>query len=145
MILKQKGWFCVTSCGVTSEEFFTNTEHIKHHDRSRQPVLFLPMVPAHNLSHATLRADGIIWLPWWLSGKESCQCKRREYDPWVRKISWRRKWQPTPVFLPGEFHGRGNLAGYSPWGHTELVMTEHTHICICIADSLCCTAETNIW
>ena len=36
---------------------------------------------------------------------------------WVRKISWRRKWQPNPVFLPGESHGQRSLAGYSPWGH----------------------------
>ena len=35
----------------------------------------------------------------------------------VGKIPWRRKWQPTPVFLPGESHGQRNLAGYSPWGH----------------------------
>ena len=41
-------------------------------------------------------------LPRWLRGKElACQCGRREFDPWVRKICWRRKWQPTPVFLPG--------------------------------------------
>ena len=38
-------------------------------------------------------------------------------DPWVRNILWRRKWQPTPVFLPGESQGQRNLAGYSPWGH----------------------------
>ena len=37
-------------------------------------------------------------------------------DPWVRKILWRRKWQPTPVFLPGEFHGQRSLAGYSSRG-----------------------------
>ena len=38
--------------------------------------------------------------PWWLSGKEStCQCKRHRFNPWVRKIPWRRKWLPTPVFL----------------------------------------------
>ena len=37
-------------------------------------------------------------------------------DPWVRKIPWRRKWQPTPVFLPGESHGQRSLAGYSPEG-----------------------------
>ena len=42
----------------------------------------------------------------WLSGKESVfQCKRRGFNPWVRKIPWRRKWQPTPVFLPGQSHG----------------------------------------
>ena len=38
-------------------------------------------------------------------------------DPWVGKIPWSRKWQPAPVFLPGEFRGKRSLAGYSPWGH----------------------------
>ena len=55
----------------------------------------------------------------WLSGKESaCQCgrcRRHGFDPWVRKIPWRRKWQPTPVFLPRKFHGQRSLVGYSPW------------------------------
>ena len=51
----------------------------------------------------------------WLSGKESgCQSKRHEFDPCVRKISWRRKWQPTPVFLSGKFHGHRSLVGYRP-------------------------------
>ena len=63
-------------------------------------------------------------LPWWLSGKESaCQCRRPRFDPWVGKIPWRREWQPTPVFLPGESHGQGSLAGYSPWGRKESDMT----------------------
>ena len=44
--------------------------------------------------------------------------------PAVGKIPWRRAWQPTPVFLPGESHGQRSLAGYSPWGHKELNMTE---------------------
>ena len=49
--------------------------------------------------------------PWRLSGKEStCQCRRCEFDPWVRKIPWRRKWQPTLVFLSGKFHGQISLA-----------------------------------
>ena len=57
----------------------------------------------------------ILGLPWWLSGKESaCQCKRPGFDPWVRKIFWRRKWQPTPVSLPGKSHGQSRLVGYSP-------------------------------
>ena len=47
-----------------------------------------------------------------------------------RKIPWRRKWQPTPVFLPGDSHGQGSLAGYSPWGCKALDKTEHspTHL-----------------
>ena len=72
-------------------------------------------------------------LPRWLSGKEpTSQCrrhKRHRFDPWVRKIPWRRKWQPTPVFLPGKSHGQRRLAGSSPWGH-EWVTTEHTHACV---------------
>ena len=48
------------------------------------------------------------------------------FNPWVRTIPWRRKWQPAPVFLPGKFHGQRNLVGYRPWGHKELDMTEHT-------------------
>ena len=51
---------------------------------------------------------------------------RLAFDPWVRKIPWRRKWQPTPIFLPGESHGQENLVGYSPWGHKESDMTEET-------------------
>ena len=46
----------------------------------------------------------------WLSGKEStCQCRRHGSNPWVGKIPWRRKWQPTPVFLPGKSHGQRSL------------------------------------
>ena len=45
------------------------------------------------------------------------QFRRPEFDPWGRKISWRRKWQPTAVFLPGKSHGWRSLVGYHPWGH----------------------------
>ena len=45
--------------------------------------------------------------------------KRCGLDPWVGKLPWRRKWHPTPVFLPGESHGQRSLVGYSPWGHKE--------------------------
>ena len=46
--------------------------------------------------------------------------------PWVGKILWRKTWQPTPVFLPGEFHGQRSLAGYSPWDPKESDTTEAT-------------------
>ena len=49
------------------------------------------------------------------------------FNSWVVKIPWRRAWQPTPVFLPGESHGQRSLARYSPWGHTELDMTKAIH------------------
>ena len=71
-------------------------------------------------------------LPWWLSGKESpCQCRRHEFNPWVLKIPWKRKWQPTPVLLPGKFHKQRSLVSYSPWGCKESDPTGHTNICIC--------------
>ena len=48
--------------------------------------------------------------PGWLSGKESaCHCRRCRFDPWLRKMPWRRTWQPTSGFLPGESHDRGVL------------------------------------
>ena len=66
-------------------------------------------------------------LPRWLSGKEfACQGRRQKFDPWVGKIPWRRKWQPTPVCLPGKFHGQRSLAGYSPLGCKESDTPEHT-------------------
>ena len=52
------------------------------------------------------------------------QCRRPRFDPWVRKIPWRRKWQPTPVFLPGKSHGQRSMVGYSLWDHKESDMTE---------------------
>ena len=59
--------------------------------------------------------------PRWCGGNESVffvRCIfRAGFYPWVRKIPWRRKWQPTPVFLPGEFHGWRSLVSGSPWGH----------------------------
>ena len=69
-----------------------------------------------------------VGFPGGTGGKEhTCQCrrwKRRGFDPWVGKIPWRRAWQPTLVFLPGESHGQRSLVGYSPWGPTELDTTE---------------------
>ena len=74
----------------------------------------------------------------------ACQCRRCQrhgFNPWFRKTPWRRKWQPTPVFLPGNIHGQRSLEGYSPWGrkesdpterlstaqHTQLISSESLH------------------
>ena len=90
------------------------------------PFLFLPeslheVFPAYK---DWCPQDG---LPRWLSGKEPpCQCRRRRrlgFNPCVGKISWRRKRQPIPVFLPGKSHGQRSLEGYSPRGHKESAMT----------------------
>ena len=57
--------------------------------------------------------------------KKIClKCGRSVFDSWVGKIPWRKAWQPTPVFLPGEFHGQRSLVGYSLWGHNESGTTE---------------------
>ena len=70
----------------------------------------------------------ILGLPWWLRWWSVClQCRRPGFDPWVRKILWRRKWQSTAALLPGKSHGWRSLIGYSPWGHKELDMTERLH------------------
>ena len=50
------------------------------------------------------------------------RCKIHGFHPWVGKTSWWRAWQPTPVFLPGKFHGQRSLVGYGPWG-----LSSHTH------------------
>ena len=62
-------------------------------------------------------------LLWWLC-HHACGCRRCKFDPWIRKIPWRRKWQPTAVLLPGESHGQRSLGGYSPWGHKESDITQ---------------------
>ena len=60
----------------------------------------------------------------------------------VRKIPWRREWQPTPVILPGEFHGQRSPAVYSPWGHKESDTTEWVHACththFCLLQKISC-------
>ena len=53
-------------------------------------------------------------------------CRRRGFNPWVRKVPWRRAWQPVPVSLPGESHGQRSMEGYSSPGHKELDTTEVT-------------------
>ena len=93
----------------------------------------------YNLSIGLLR---------WLSGKEStCQCRSRRrlrFDLWVRRIPCRRKWQPTPVFWPGESHGQRSLVTYSTWCHkksdtTEWVGTHTTSLLIVFLNSISIT------
>ena len=93
-----------------------------------------PRSPALQVDNLPTELWGTRWicskrrLPRWRSGKEpTCQCrrcKRCRFNPWVRKIPWRRKWQPPAVFLPGKFQGHRSLAGYSPRGHKVLDTTE---------------------
>ena len=69
-------------------------------------------------------------LPRWHNGKESaCQCdcrrpRRHGFYLWVKKITWRRKWQPIPVFLPKKSHGQRSLAGCSPWDCSQTPLSD---------------------
>ena len=82
----------------------------------------------------------IYGFPWWLRGLSIClQCGRPGFNPWVRKIPWKRKWQPTPIFLPGESYGQRSLVGYSPWGRrvrhdwvTSLSLYIYVCMCVCV-------------
>ena len=93
-------------------------------------------------------------IPWWLRWQRVClQYERPELDPWVRKTAWRRKWQPTPVFLPGKPHGRRSLAGYSSQGckesdtiyrlhfhfhvHIYMYVCMYTHMYLCLCMHMC--------
>ena len=66
-------------------------------------------------------------LPRWFKGKESAfqcrKCRGCGFNPWLRKIPWKRKWQPTPISLTGKCRGQRNLESYSPWGCKESDMT----------------------
>ena len=93
-------------------------------------LLFQPTPYPMFFQKQSLRKGWISWvlrLSGQLGGKESfCQCwrhKRWGFSPWVRRTPWRRKWQPTPVFLPGEFHGQRSLECCSPWGRKTLDTT----------------------
>ena len=80
--------------------------------------------------------------PRWCFGKESSsQCRRCRFDLWVRKIPWKRKWQPTPAFLPGWFHGQRSLMGYMQ--SSGLVTQLYPNICN-LVDSTC-QAPLSMW
>ena len=86
--------------------------------REWQPTPLLLPGEFHGQRVQFMRLQFLNEFPRWLSGKEStCQCRRcrrHRFNPWVGKIPWKRKWQPTPVFLPGKSHGQRNPN--SPWG-----------------------------
>ena len=86
-----------------------------------------------------------MWLPWWLSGKESaCQCRRCGFHLWVRKIPWRRNWQPMPVLLPRKSHRQRSLVGYSPWDREESDTTSPLNNDIIPVSSFCVHSKSNM-
>ena len=93
-------------------------------------LLFFPhscIETATTVTTSVLIRIMLLGFPGGSEGRVCLQCRRPEFDPWVRKIPWRRKWQPTPVLLPGESHGQRGLVDYSPWDHKESDMTERLH------------------
>ena len=85
--------------------------------------------------HGPVAAIGFLW---WLRWQSIClQHGRPGFNPWIGKISWRRKWQPTQVVLPGKFHGWRSLVGYSPWGHRESDTTERLHFLSFFVSAMC--------
>ena len=87
-------------------------------------------LPFHNTRQITRRKNRNIpplCFPGGLVVKNLLQNRTDGFDPWVVKIPWKRSWQPTPVFFPGESHRQRSLGGYSPWGRKESDTTElHT-------------------
>ena len=81
-----------------------------------------------------------IGLPWWLSGKESAGNAEN-----LGAIPWRREWQPTPEFLPGEFHGHRSLEGYSPWGRKESDALKQLSMHKTIKQATACLSENKIF
>ena len=85
------------------------------------------------------------WASPWLSSKRTHLPSRRPgFSPWVGKIPWRRKWQPTPVFLLGKSHGQRSLVDSSSWGHKRVghdLATKQQQICLPITEPLCYIPE----
>ena len=111
-------------------------------DEYTYSMLLIEWIHTHTHTHTHTHPASLC-----LSDKESaCQCRnhrRHRFDPWVRKIPWRRRWQPTPVFLPGESHRQRSLASYSPQGHKRVghnCVTEHT--CLHMPWILCMLLES---
>ena len=85
-------------------------------------------------------------LPRWCSVERSTyqyrRCKKHRFEPWVSKIPWGRKWQPTPLFLSEKFQGQRSLVDYSSRGHKGDWMNEHSHTHI---DSIIAPVEKQLW
>ena len=79
-------------------------------------LVYVPLEKEMATQNSSILASEILWT--------EEPSGRPKFNPWVGKIPWRREWLPTPVFLPGEFHGQRSLAGYCPWGCKELDTTE---------------------
>ena len=138
----RSGQFSISALGkigpLTSSELFAYAEILESFIFSGNSTIvvhlgYFDIFPSVDFSCPSIFYCLFLRLPRWHGCKEStCQCRRSKrcgFNPWTRKIPWRRARQHTPVFLPGESHGQRSLAGYSPWDRKRLkpnCMTEHT-------------------
>ena len=98
----------------------------KESDKTERLTFPLFQVSESAIWFCSTRDMGFSWLLRW--SRICLQCRRPGFNPWVGKIPWRREWQSTPIFIPGEFHGQRSLEGYSPLGCKESDKTERlTH------------------
>ena len=104
--------------GFSRQEYWSGMPHPSPGDRPNPGIE--PRSPA-------LQADSLPSEPLGKAGicLQSRKHRRRWFNPWVGTIPWRRAWQPTPVFLPGESHVQRSLASYSPWGCKESGRAKH--------------------
>ena len=117
-VVKDRGAWCAAGLGVTESnrtEQRNNSNKVQH---GKCVINFLELSWGWSGRNPCGRHDlgrfpSGRGLPRWLSSKGSaCQCRIHGFDPWVRKIPWRRKWQPSPIFLPGKSYGQRNLVGF---------------------------------
>ena len=106
----------------TQWQFLSSTANLLVHSLTHSFLsYFLNFL--NNAKHLTFITGGSISTESTCSEGDSLQCRKLGLDPWVWKIPWRRKWQPTPVFLSEKSPGQKSLVGYSPWGHEESDVT----------------------
>ena len=111
---------CVLSCSTPAltlvYSFIMEVSERQYFSTTTQNFILCICCNLYNLSltdwHLVTDLCDFQGLLWWFRWLSVClQCRRPGFDPWVRKIPWRRKWQPTPVLLPGKFHGQRSLVG----------------------------------
>ena len=123
-VIKGRRHSCCLACGIFPDQrlnpcplHWQVNSYPLHHQRSPRKLFFCPQKDMNWFSAVPGSSDG----------KASAYNARDPGLIRVRKIPWRRKWHPTPIFWPGKSHGLRSLVGYSPWGPKELDMTERLH------------------
>ena len=119
-----KGKECINAVDVYCPGFTFNPSLCHLESKALNPYLNCTKVSSiSSLGKSTLWPNISHKTAFW-EQRVCLQCRRPRFNPWVRKIPWRREWLPSTVFLPGEFHGQRSLESYSPCGCIELDTTE---------------------